>query len=541
MSSQDDNSQNQHREETVLAYDDIFYEGFAYPQTHPNCLAALAILYGMSPAPIAHCRMLELGSGDGSNLIGIASELPHSQFVGIDLSINEVKHAQEKINALNLSNIKINHADIMDVNEDFGQFDYIIAHGVYSWVPEEVRKKVLSICRDRLAPNGVAYVSYNTYPGWHLHGLLREMMLYHVRDGQVNAAAVKKAREFFTLLAETTPQINPVYGSLVKSELERSRLWSDSFFRHDTLGDINQPFYFREFAKAAEKEKLQFLAEADFHSMVPTKFPEKAIAFLQQYEADIIEKEQYLDFFRGRLFRETLLCHQNIKLSRKINLDVFKQFYTAASFPIEPKSSSPDIPSEKVEEFNTAEGVVVSSSTPAAKAVLLCLAENWPRPISFSQLEEQVKNKLGSSSPYVMWQGKPTDLAQLLLKQIYQNFTTGLLKLYLHSPSVSSKISERPMTTPLIRYEAKSRLVVTNPFHHTVQIDNVSHHLLPHLNGENTIDDLIEILVKLVDIGKITLQKSGLKIKDPEQIRKTLREQLDTLLIRFAKNGLLIN
>ena len=123
--------------------------------------------------------MLELGCASGDNLIPMALGLPNARFVGIDLSARQIEQGQRQVSALGLANIELRQYNIADVDASWGKFDYIICHGIYSWVPAPVRERLLAICRDNLAPNGVAYVSYNTLPGWHMRGMIRDMMIYH--------------------------------------------------------------------------------------------------------------------------------------------------------------------------------------------------------------------------------------------------------------------------------------------------------------------------------------------------------------------------
>src|SRR5262249_13120699 len=162
-------------------YDIFSYRGHAYIDSHPARLASRAAFYGMTPAPVSRCRVLELGCGVGGNLIPMSVQYPDSEFIGIDLSSRSIEVGRGAAASLALKNITLHHASIMDVTEDYGQFDYIIAHGVYSWVPADVREKILSIFHNNLAPQGVAYVSYNAHPGSHLRDLVRDMMLFHVR------------------------------------------------------------------------------------------------------------------------------------------------------------------------------------------------------------------------------------------------------------------------------------------------------------------------------------------------------------------------
>src|SRR5262245_25562560 len=146
-------------EADAFIYDRLLYPGSPHYQTHPGRLATLALLHGMDPAPPAHCRVLEVGCGDGGNLIPLAYQYPDSCFLGIDLSTRAIENGLATVAALGLRNIELRALDLTEVTPDLGQFDYAIAHGIYSWTPPPVRSYMLSIFRGNLAPQGVAFVS----------------------------------------------------------------------------------------------------------------------------------------------------------------------------------------------------------------------------------------------------------------------------------------------------------------------------------------------------------------------------------------------
>src|SRR6185503_10934875 len=165
----------------MTSYDALPYPLLAHAQTHPAWLATLAVVHGLRPAPVEHCRVLEIGCASGSNLIPFACEMDGSEFVGIDLSSRQVAEGQEFIRALGLRNIRLQAQDLLDF-DDAGTFDYIIAHGLYSWVPQTVRDRLMDICRRHLAPQGVAFISFNAYPGWQGLNMVRDLMLYRTRQ-----------------------------------------------------------------------------------------------------------------------------------------------------------------------------------------------------------------------------------------------------------------------------------------------------------------------------------------------------------------------
>src|SRR5258706_14259432 len=201
------------------SYDSVLYPSYTHPQTHPERLAVIGTILGLEPAAPTRCRVLELGCGNGANLVPMAWGLPQSEFAGIDLASRPIALGQSMIQALGLTNIRLVHGSIIEVTADWGKFDYIIAHGLYSWVPAEVQKHVLTLCREFLAPRGIAFVSYNSLPGGHLRNMLREMMLFHTRGFDSADERVKQAMAFVRFLAEAHDSNDP-YRLWLRSELD---------------------------------------------------------------------------------------------------------------------------------------------------------------------------------------------------------------------------------------------------------------------------------------------------------------------------------
>ena len=172
-------------------------------QTHPDRLATVATLFGMRPAPAERSQVLELGCAGAGNLIPMGAGIAPRRFLGIDLSGRQVADGQKVVGTLGLTNVELKQRSITDVDPSWGHFDYIVCHGVYSWVPPAVQDKILEICATNLAPQGVAYVSYNTYPGWHMRGMLRDIMCYHARRFDDPQARVGQARALLDFLAKS--------------------------------------------------------------------------------------------------------------------------------------------------------------------------------------------------------------------------------------------------------------------------------------------------------------------------------------------------
>lgn len=188
------------RSATAADYDSLPYESTPFAETHPAHLAALGRLFGLDCAAPQRCRVLELGCASGGNLIPLAWHLRQSQFVGVDLSPAQVEAGRALSHELGLDNLQLHAADILDFEPAGGPFDYVIAHGLYSWVPQAVRERILKLCAGHLAPHGIAYISYNTLPGWRMRGMLRDMLLYHIGDERRPQQRLERAGELFDLL-----------------------------------------------------------------------------------------------------------------------------------------------------------------------------------------------------------------------------------------------------------------------------------------------------------------------------------------------------
>src|SRR3984893_12808588 len=353
-------------------YDKVLYPAATFPQSHPNRLATVAFLRGMQPAAIDHCRVLELGCGLGSNLIGMAFHLPESQFVGLDLAGRPIAAGQSFAEELGLPNVTLHEMDISAVTPDqFGHFDFIIAHGLYSWVPEPVRGHILSICRQMLNPQGVAYVSYNAYPGNHLRDLIRGMIRYHTAGFEDPSEKVGQARGLLKFLAESTLK-QDYYVAAIRSQFARTLKYMDEAFYHDDLSEINQSFYFHEFISDAQSYGLQFLGEARENDLPPDKFTPAVMQKMKELEgAPEVVREQYKNFIRGSAFRETLLCHRELELSSDLLIERVPKLY--ASCDAAPKANEDEDQAGQKIEFRRPGGAVLETAHP-----LVCAAIKAP-------------------------------------------------------------------------------------------------------------------------------------------------------------------
>ena len=225
---------------TAQSYDEIPYDSVPICETHPGNLAVLGALFGLNPARPEACRVLELGCASGGNLIPMAYRLPGAEFLGIDLSAGQVAGGQALVEALGLRNIRLEQGDVLDLG-DIGQFDYVIAHGLYSWVPAAVRERLLELCGQALTPDGIAYVSYNTLPGWRQRSALRDMLLQFTRDATTPRTRLARAREALEQLEAAFAEQDGVVPAQLHADVVKLRSRHPSYLYHEYLTAENTP------------------------------------------------------------------------------------------------------------------------------------------------------------------------------------------------------------------------------------------------------------------------------------------------------------
>jgi methyltransferase-like protein len=524
------------------SYDEVLYAGYPFPQTHPDRLATLASLFGLNPAPVANCRVLELGCGDGANLVPMAIALPQSHFIGIDLAARPIARGQAAAAGLRLENLDLRRCDIMAVDASLGEFDYIIAHGVYSWVPPPVRDRLLAVCRDHLAPEGVAYVSYNTYPGYHLRDLVREMMVFHIRDITEPQERIQQALALLKFLLLKFPTESEaradLYGALLKEELERmSNYRRREQIYHDELEPANMPVYFYQFIGHAAQHGLQYLAEADFFEMQDHVYPSQVRDILGQFSAEhLILKEQYLDFLKCRTFRQTLLCRQGLRIDRSLNPQRLATFYLESV--AQPVSRSPELRAKVVEEFRGPKGATLQTDHPLAKAALLRLSEVSPRSLHFSELLAAARSWIGLQAGGT---DPMDDDAQGAAEILLAAYRSGLVQLHVQAPAFVLEGGERPSVSPLARSQAGQGAVVTTLLHTSIEVrDPIGLHMLRLLDGTRDRAALRDDLLAFVQQSGPFNGPDGAPISDHDEIRRILTDEIERNLRRIGRMGLLV-
>ncbi|MBK8738452.1 MAG: class I SAM-dependent methyltransferase [Betaproteobacteria bacterium] len=515
------------QERSLPEYDQLQYDCLPFAQTHPARLATLALLFGLKPPAVETCRVLELGCGNGNNLIPMAGALPGARFVGIDLSARQVENGQALIKAAGLTNIELRHADIASSDAQDGAFDYIVAHGVYSWVPPKVRDRVLEICRANLAPNGVAYVSYNTLPGWSSNGMIRDMMLFQARDIEDPAARMRAGRGLLDFLAGAIP--DTPYGALAREEIAFIQQQPDEYVAHDHMGECNDPVYFHQFAEHAARHRLKYLAEAEFSVMGLGGLPPQTIAAMRKLAPDIVAFEQLTDVLRHRSFRQTLLVHENVPIDRRLGAHSIAPLAIASPVAVAPRSPS-SLPEAPV-VFVARNGKRFGIGNALTRAALLHLIDRWPESVRFAELYETARRALPPVPGLAGMRGDSGPEA--LGVELLQLYAAGIAELRAWDPEPSATISEQPMTSRLARLQAQRGSELTTLLHQPLRLDPFERALVPLLDGKRNLATLAEALAA----NGVGAARHG---DHRSPVRSDASAALRNALLRLAKAGALL-
>jgi methyltransferase-like protein/ubiquinone/menaquinone biosynthesis C-methylase UbiE len=518
------------------AYDQIPYTSFPYPRSHPDHLRSVAGLFGLDAAPVTACRVLEIGCASGGNLIPMAEQLPGSTFVGIDLSARQIETGQTAVDAIGIDNLQLRCADLVAVDESLGEFDYIVCHGVYSWVAPDVQEAILRLCRRHLRERGVAFISYNTYPGFYLRQAVRDMMRFHVAqfdDPQTRVAQARALVEFFAAAAPGDG--GDPYRTLLQRELEILRRTGSDYLFHEHLEEHNQPCYFHEFVARLQAAQLQYLGEADTHTMLTRDLPGEVSETLARISPDIVRLEQYTDFVRNRQMRCTLVCHAEVVLERSLAGRVV--FDRGLGFAGRPVDGPVDLASGTKVTFAVGGGATVSSSRPTTKAALVVLTQHAPDVLSFDELWAQTSALLARGNIVIV---DETRDREELAADLLECFFRGGVQLRTWRPTFTRTVGVRPRVSAYARWQATHARFATSRRHDRVDLDEASAQVVRLLDGQRDRAAIVEGLLARVDDGTLRLSRDDQAIEDRDAMREALGMVVDETLQRLAEHALLL-
>jgi len=515
-------------------YDTLPYESIAFPETHPSHLAVLGRLFGLSTADPDGCRVLELGCASGGNLVPMAWHLPGARFVGIDLSGTQIDAGARLVERLGLSNIELRQGDILALDGGQGEYDYIVAHGVYSWVPAAVREHLLRLVPHLLAPEGLFYVSYNTLPGWRMRGMLRDVLLYACRDADTPQARLAAAQAALERLQAALHRLDALSARYLTEEIRRLHGVHASYLLFEYLAEHNQAFLFSDFFADAEAAGLRYLCDTDLRTLFPSTYGEGVERALEPIENGV-ELEQWLDFVTNRNFRQSVLCHSDAALDEDIAIDLDRFATLAFRCDLRPVKK-PDLRREKDTPFATPAGVRLQVSHPLTKALVGRLAARFPDSVTLGELMPAAVQAVSAAGGGALAKQADTCLAEL-----FSLFAHGGLAVQPAPQQVPRPAMDRPRISALTRAQIEQGDTRVTTLHHgNLDLDSFAARLLAWLDGTRTLEELTQRMAAALETG--VLQPPG-ELRPSQWPRERLvahvRTAVQELLALLARHGLL--
>ena len=441
-------------------YDAIPYRHGAILHTHPARLGAIARLFGMPAAVPDRCRVLELGCAEGMNLLPLAERLPDAQFTGIDISPNQIATAESARSACGIVNARFVCADLRDFEPEAGAFDYVIAHGVYSWVPDEVKERLLAVCSRALAPDGVAYVSYNTLPGWGLLDGMRKFLRAETARETDPQAQLDHARSILGVLAKCTASQPGAYAALVREAVADMTLKSPALLFHDELGAVNDPCTFLDFTAHAGRHGLHFLSEAHYASMPFEHVPAPIRDALGELDLDFLRAQQFMDVLYQRWIRSTLLCRA--EPARTPQPQVIRE--CAIGLRLRPADGRVNLQPGVPMRMLGPNDIALDFDTSETKAFLSALAQAGTVRVAFPDAVE-------NANRFLRQVGLP-EIADdsALLAEVCRLFAVDAADLVLTGDGSWLRTAARAEPSPLMRYQARENFPLANRWHEIIDL-----------------------------------------------------------------------
>lgn len=474
-------------------YDDAPYLGQPYDKTHPNRLRALAALYGVAAPEVATSRILELGCATGENIIPLAAHYPEADIVGIDFSARQIETAKERSTAAGLSNLRFEHLSITDIDGAFGEFDYIISHGIFSWTPEDVRRHAVKVSSQNLSANGLAYMSFNALPGWSSVKSLRDFMRYHGRDADTPEAKVAAAREAYDFLEATTKDSSAPAHQQWLSEINRLKTFSDSHLLHDHLEEDSNPFYFHEVMAVAQEFGLQHICDSDLALQKTPRLTEQQVTLLNGLP-DSIARQQYLDILNNRRFRMAILCKATRQVQENLSGDGLRTLYFRLDKDIPENVARASLPLAAPMDISFQGGPIYHVPSSAVLALWFVLGQLRRDEATAEQIIQTVGSKLHQANALSPGQDANA-LAQELMPLLVQCLFDGVISPMAEKPA---KRGHPDHPTPEVMSYARQQVMefgwFTNCYHQQVTPPPAMAALIKKMDGTRTKSQLYQVL-----------------------------------------------
>ena len=360
----------------------------ASPMASPVQLRAAAHLYGIDSVPLAGARVLELGGGSAEASIAFALAYPSAQMVRVDESAERIGEMRAWAERAGAGNLSFHAMDWARITPEFGQFDYILADGIYGRGGEGAGEALLQVCRHTLSPLGLACVDYRTQPGWKAAEIVRDLLAMQSHSATSDADLIGGARSALSVLAEGISPGHP-YAGMLAEIVRQARNATDEELLRDYLIGNGGACYFAEFVDRAAQAGLAYLGDAQPQLELPATFGTQVALTHSLFclGKPGMLRQQYLDFSVGRKLRRSMLMHadrQESPLAAPSSALLQGMHLAASALRIQEGDGA-----FCTYRFYSGSRRVVATRGPEVANVVEILSHAWPASMTFGELVEQ--------------------------------------------------------------------------------------------------------------------------------------------------------
>jgi len=510
------------------SYDELPFESKVSRTRHVDRLATVGTLLGVAVSPPHSATVLEIGCSTGGNLIPMALEFPDAHFVGIDLSPAQIAIGRDRVQRLGLRNLDLIAGDISTVELPHEAYDYIVCHGVFSWVPEAVRGAILSVVSRLLTLDGIACISFNCQPGWAIRGIVRRVLLRKDDPKNDVPRRVRQGREVLRNFQEALGH-DRFYSLTLQKELERIQSESDSYLFHEFLERENEPFYLTNFVNLCASHELFYLGDARWGRNFYLRkdlldLSEEALKGHHSW----LDCEEYLDDVFNTGFREALLTKHLPRVPTMGSLD---RCFMAAQIK---RVGEGPLRLDAVEEFVDSRGRPHTASEPLEKIVLMNLAAAWPEAKPFELLKREVQHGMD------FFRDERGEIGEALEGYLKTLLLRDIADASLTAPRVVREPKDDLLVSPWVAVQSSESSVVTNGWHDTVEIGDLERRLISGIGDGSSRAELEARLEREVHEGSLVIAEEGIPMSVSPERDENLKILITDGLTTLAQAGLLL-
>jgi len=294
----------------MTTYDENPYPSFFHPSTNPARIGAVVKAMGLVPPPTANARILDVGCGDGLNAMTIGMAFPGASVEAFDLSTVQIARGLALCEGAGIRNVTLSACGLSDFPDHGSRYDYIIAHGLYSWISEPVAGDLLALIRERLAPGGIAILSHDTPPLGAMKASLIEFLRAYtdgitepkqrLREARIGLAKLMQAQAAESPYLNFLQMIQSIYG------------WSDdAFVSHDLLSEDYRCVSPEQLQHECATVGLMLLGDCQMSSVFEDAANPLWRDVVEQMGPSAVKRAIAADHLGGRMFRTSIIAHSD--------------------------------------------------------------------------------------------------------------------------------------------------------------------------------------------------------------------------------------